>query len=76
MRRWKKELAGLLVFCMSFTVIPAEVFAAKDIEAAQEESVQTEAEPEKTGQQEPLSGGTKEAGNKETVLQEIGRAHV
>lgn len=73
MRRWKKELAGLLVFCMSFTVIPAEVFAAKDIEAAQEESVQTEAEPEKTGQQEPLSGGTKEAGNKETVLQEAGQ---
>ena len=67
MRRWRKELAGLLVFCMSFTVIPAEVSAAKDIEAAQEESVQKEAVQKETGQQETLSGGVKEkeAGNKE-----------
>ncbi len=75
MRRWRKELAGLLVFCMSFTVIPAEVSAAKDIEAAQEESVQKEAVQKETGQQETLSGGVKEkeAGNKETVLQEAGQ---
>ncbi|MCI9488482.1 GH25 family lysozyme [Lachnospiraceae bacterium 48-42] len=75
MRRWKKELAGLLLFCMSFTVIPAEASAAKDIDAAQEKSVQTEAVQKETGQQEALPGGVKEkeAENKDTVLQEAGQ---
>ena len=75
MRRWKKELAGLLLFCMSFTVIPAEASAAKDIDAAQEKSVQTEAVQKETGHQEALPGGVKEkeAENKDTVLQEAGQ---